>query len=104
VPVTCRYPWYSPGARPEAFTVAESACEPLGSSCTVLVESAGAGLSPTGSTLIEYVSLTVPMLDSVRFSVLSIAPAPVPKFKAVGYAATVPPRAAATFSTPAPAC
>ena len=44
------------------------------------------------------------MLDSVRFSVLLIAPEPVPKFNAVGYAATVPPRAAATFSTPLPAC
>src|ERR1035441_9999962 len=104
VPVTCRYPWYSPGARREALTVAEIGCEPLGSSCTVLVESAGAGLSPTGVTAMEYVSLTVPTFDRVRFSVLSIEPEPVPKFNAVGYAATVPPRAAATFSTPAPAC
>ena len=67
-------------------------------------DKAGTGPDPDGATAIVYVSPAVPVLERLKVSVFRIENAPEPKLSDVGYAATVPFKAAARFRTPAPAC
>src|SRR5262245_16261127 len=77
----------------------EICCEAPASGCTELEAREGTG-PVAGCALMVYVSLAPPMFASANCRV----PPVLPKFSAVGVAATVLLIAAATFITPAPVC